>query len=98
EILIFAAARRELGRQVLDRQTAGQPDGDAIIGRGLADADGLLQGRRPGISHAQPSTRNDLSMPSLPTSIRYPRTIPDPASLPGLTHSVGPIFFSPPDS
>ena len=96
EILAVAATRRELGRQVLDRQAARQPDGDALSGRGLADAHGFLEGARTG--HAQPSTRNERSTPSLPTSIRYPRTTPEPASLPGLTHSVGPIFFSPPDS
>jgi non-heme chloroperoxidase len=49
-------------------------------------------------AHAQPFTRNERSTPSLLTSIRYPRTTPEPASLPGLTQSVGPIFFSPPDS
>src|SRR5215831_14324594 len=98
QILAVATARRELGGQVLDRQPAGQPDGDARGGCGLADADGLFQRRRPGTGHVQHSTRNERSTPSLLTSIRYPRTTPEPASLPGLTHRVGPIFFSPPDS
>ena len=36
QILAVTAARRELGGQVLDRQAAGQPDGEASVGRGLA--------------------------------------------------------------
>src|SRR6516162_3787867 len=80
EILAAAAPRRELGRQILDRQAAGHPDRDALVRRGLADPQRLFEGGRPGIGHVQPSTRNERSTPSSLTSIRYPRTTPEPAS------------------
>src|SRR5256885_15133778 len=54
QILAVTAARRELGGQVLDRQAAGQPDGEASVGRGLANTDGLFECGRPGTGHVQP--------------------------------------------